>query len=962
VRKLRNSIVSAVLALMLTVSPLSVHAQREEESAASYTGEGIVVAVIDEGFDIDTSYFRLSKDTAVKLGKNEVREILPTLEGKGTYINPKVPYAYDYANETDVMSSNGNHGTHVAGIIGANGSKYKGTAPNAQLLLMKVFGDDGTSDEEDLTSAINDALLLGADVINLSIGILAGYADGSPFGAELKEAFSKAEEAGVTVVCAQGNGGRTGIGSYYSGIYGITDPTTSITDSGTTAAPASLDSVMAAGALVSPYTKALCFTLLEEAVDTEKEDPEVKGTSIRCTDSSYTYVEPIGQNLADRYDKQQLEYVPVGGLGRPEDFKAAIDSGLSFEGKLALIERGEITFAEKLSNAAEHGAIGAIVYDNAETEVYSLMQLDGAPIPGVFISQADGKLLYEAEYKYVYLKSGETGKFANTDAGMPASYTSWGVTPELTLKPDISAVGDNVESVIPGGDLSEISGTSQASAYVSGCAALWCEYLNSLGMVRGEDYDPAYIRALMMNTAKVNTSPSGGIENSPRVQGAGEVSADDVGRTELLITSESGKAKLELGDKLGESFTFTADITNITEETKEAEISAVLLGEGYTAYKITEGTAVEEVTDAAEKSDKLPCFVTGEMLAFDSEILLNGVNVNRYANENADVKVKIEPGKTVRAEFKVNIGKELYAEYSEIFEYGFFAEGYIYAETENTVSGIPYIGYSDDWAAVPIFDGELYQKDSFYRNTYLYTDVTFYDHRTLHLDLGQNIYEEDSECESSFLAFSPNGDKCAESINMSLDTLRSVKNAGFVITSQDGKVMFESGDREFMRKNYVDSGGLLHYSDLLLWGGRDQKNANYVYPDGIYTVTFYAAPAYDGAKQQTLSFDIVLDTKMPKLDSYEFITFEDGTTLLKLKVSDEYYLMGVSVYGMLYGDPTELNIDEPIATLDEPGAAYELLFDITGCDDRYIYIDILDYAYNLTTERIENINHTVPEI
>ena len=153
---------------------------------------------------------------------------------------------------------------------------------------------------------------------------------------------------------------------------------------------------------------------------------------------------------------------------------------------------------------------------------------------------------------------------------------------------------------------------------------------------------------------------------------------------------------------------------------------------------------------------------------------------------------------------------------------------------------------------------------------------------------------------------------------------------------------------------------MLTYSDIVLWGGRDQKNANYIYPDGIYKVTFYATPAYKGAKEQTLTFNLVLDTGMPTIENIEFVT-EGDKTLLKLKVSDEFYLMGVSVYGMLHGETTELNIDEAITTSAEPGISYELTYDVTGCDDRYIYIDALDYAYNLITERIENVNYKAPE-
>ena len=110
-----------------------------------------------------------------------------TLHGAGAYVSSKIPFAYNYATHTtDVENSTGyvsNHGSHVAGIAAANryiknGSNYVdalttvhaiGMAPEAQLIVMKVFGGSGAA-ESDYFVAIEDAITLGCDAINLSLG------------------------------------------------------------------------------------------------------------------------------------------------------------------------------------------------------------------------------------------------------------------------------------------------------------------------------------------------------------------------------------------------------------------------------------------------------------------------------------------------------------------------------------------------------------------------------------------------------------------------------------------------------------------------------------------------------------------------------------------------------------------------------------------------------------------------
>ena len=69
------------------------------------------------------------------------------------------------------------HGVHVAGTVaGNNGDDFKGVAPNAQLMIMKIFEDNSGSTSDDIILAgVDDAVKLGADSINMSLGSPAGF-------------------------------------------------------------------------------------------------------------------------------------------------------------------------------------------------------------------------------------------------------------------------------------------------------------------------------------------------------------------------------------------------------------------------------------------------------------------------------------------------------------------------------------------------------------------------------------------------------------------------------------------------------------------------------------------------------------------------------------------------------------------------------------------------------------------
>lgn len=154
--------------------------------AEGYQSQGMVVAVIDSGVQAHAD-LRLSDDSTATITKADA-EAQIAKKGYGTYINSKIPFAYDYSNNDSINTgttvSGSTHGEHVAGIIAANGTTadgatgdedatvyVKGVAPEAQILAMQVIDEFPDENTNDISRAIHDAVDLGANAIQMSLGI-----------------------------------------------------------------------------------------------------------------------------------------------------------------------------------------------------------------------------------------------------------------------------------------------------------------------------------------------------------------------------------------------------------------------------------------------------------------------------------------------------------------------------------------------------------------------------------------------------------------------------------------------------------------------------------------------------------------------------------------------------------------------------------------------------------------------
>ena len=187
-----------------------------------YKGEGTVVAVIDSGLDLNHEVLRISDPSKAKFKNQNDIEKAKKAAGidYGKWYSDKVVYAYDYFDGTDNIkeAEKESHGMHVTGIVAGNpvnkapnSEKVYGVAPEAQIMFMRVFSDrDKTTASALYVKAIDDAVALGADVINMSLG--AGAGSTVDAGSDIIDAVKRARAKGVSVVIAAGNSNTFGRG------------------------------------------------------------------------------------------------------------------------------------------------------------------------------------------------------------------------------------------------------------------------------------------------------------------------------------------------------------------------------------------------------------------------------------------------------------------------------------------------------------------------------------------------------------------------------------------------------------------------------------------------------------------------------------------------------------------------------------------------------------------------------
>jgi subtilisin family serine protease len=257
------------------------------------------------------------------------------------------------------------HGTHVGGTLSAvsNSIGVKGVLPNTaiNLHIVKVFGDNcAWTYSSELIDALNTCQNQGANVVSMSLGC-TGTTCYSPTE---KAAFDSADAAGVLSIAAAGNSNNT-LYSY----------------------PASYDSVVSVAAVDSAMVP------VSEFQRNDRVELAAPGWLVRSTRPMGTGLEESVTVGTDPYEARAMEGSPDSSGSGPLADCGLGDSTCDALDKVCLIERGDITFADKVANCEAGGGTGAVIYNNVDGLPWGTLGGAVTNIPSVGISRADGLLL-----------------------------------------------------------------------------------------------------------------------------------------------------------------------------------------------------------------------------------------------------------------------------------------------------------------------------------------------------------------------------------------------------------------------------------------------------------------------------------------------------------------------------------------------------------------------------------------
>jgi hypothetical protein len=221
-------------------------------------------------------------------------------------------------------------------------------------------------------------------------------------------------------------------------------------------------------------------------------------------------------------------------------------------GKITLIRRGTCTFYMKAFNAQAAGAADVVLY-NSVSGFFNPIVAGSPPItiPVVAVSAEEGAAIRAAITAGHGTLTWTAGSdyFANPTGGLVSSFSSWGPTAELTMKPDVGAPGGFIRSTWPMtqfGGHNVISGTSMAAPHVAGAAAILLQ----------AGKQPSLIRDLLSNNAVPQVwsgNPAFGPLESPLREGAGLIKVDRAVAATVVVQP----AKLSLGEGNGGVETLT---------------------------------------------------------------------------------------------------------------------------------------------------------------------------------------------------------------------------------------------------------------------------------------------------------------------------------------------------------------------------------------------------------------------
>ncbi|MEH6939746.1 S8 family serine peptidase [Bacillus sp. JJ664] len=895
-----------------------------------YEGEGLLVAIIDSGIDYTHKDMKLTDKgkQKAKLTKEVLNEKSSETAVNEIWYSDKVPSGYDWADDdTDVIpaETGSPHGTHVAGTVGANGDEandgVEGIAPGVQLLAEKVFSDYSSGAyEDDIIAGIEHAVVMGADVINMSLGTDSGYVgeENDP----IQKTIRQATEQGSLVVVASGNA------SFSSKNYIIpssSSPYAENPDIGVVGEPS-----------VSPY--AISVASYENSKIHLNTLEEANGLQLPFKDqtqfpSSFHF--KLSKFLSPGED---YEMVYVG-----EGTSASDYNGKDVNGKIVVVKLlDKYSYYSSIQFDAERKGAKAVIIipPNNDMPDYPSLGLSPYSIPVATTGKIPGDTLVKK------LQSGQSVKMHlskgiwvdNQIKNTMSDFSSIGSPHTLDFKPELSAPGGSIYSTVPGNDYEIMSGTSMATPHVAGGSTLLLQALYEKGFPHAKN-TALKAKLALMNTAKVVMDPrtTNQVPYSPRVQGSGLMQIQNAINTPAIITRKDTPLEqagaVALKEILNGKTSFKLNLEAFKQNDKGKDNKDL-------EYKIFVDVMADQTEMKEFDLDNDGQLDSKEYLTLTSKRVKGAeVKVNdKLVTDTDGTILKIKPGQTKNITVDLSL--------PNTFKKNSFVEGFVRLvpidNSKVVTLTVPYMGFYGKWDQLQNIDPAAWDKDAFLGYTALWDELSE------RFPMGYD--PETGRFDTNHIAVSPN--MFINGVYATFTTLRNLQKTEMYIEDESGKRIQYLGDfSEYTGKPWKFRKNIMVYGDYMyggyMWDMKD-LNGNFV-PDGDYKYVIKTTLDYKNAIPQEVKLPVKVDSIAPTVSDIQ-IKPVNGKYEITYKAEDNKsgsgYNMGIiwsnGQFFELARGQTSLIVDEEPKSIVVMGIdyAYNQSYTVWG-DPSYINQDMV---------------------
>jgi len=809
-------------------------------------GQGQVVAIIDSGVDPAHDVFRLTDISKAKYKSEAEIEEAKKKAGitYGKWYNNKIVYIHNYSDMDDNVKEEDpiSHGAHVAGTAVGNASQpspngeiIRGVAPEAQLMFLRVFSDTKGGQVQNFiyTKAVEDAVKLGADSINMSLGTASGSV--YDVGEITRQAFDTARKAGVTITVASTNMATNG--------FWHSKPLATTPDYGMTGTPSVNPNVISV-ASINSLTK-------HESTEASLTIDALKG-SVDFPDGKIPMHSFVERDAFRTTIPQSYLHVDKGGL---DHYQAD-----SINGHLVLTERGgEVSDVDKVKELKRAGATGVIFYQTEEqgnNPVGFDLEGLGERFPVGVIGHAAGLVLAQHANDYQLHIANKFKRVPYDVANQLSDFSSWGLSADGDLKPDVTLPGGMIYSSVNNGEYYMDRGTSMASPHVAGATALVKQALKERFPHLSPEQLQVLVKQMTMSTAIPHVDEETHAYSSVRQQGAGVMDVTAAALGDLYVTAKDAKSSLTLGN-VTDTFEFDVTIHNLSNQDKSVRYETTLQTDQVQDGKFTLHPRLLETLDGKE-------------------------TVTIPANGQRTIHVAVDASK-----YKEELSKQM--------PNGYFLEGFVLvkdASTQKHLVSLPYVGFHGDYQNLRGIEKPIYEYTGSDKPFYYYKDKTDYPdgkvpetperHPDNHFtslisyvyengeSVAKTLGQDGDRFDGDQLYFSPNNDSSFDSIKVKAVMLRNVENVHLSVYKKDDTTransIYEVGNEVHRKTDWsYRIGNRSEEFYEISWEGLDKDGKQL--PDGEYQFVITYRPTASGAKQQELNFKVKIDNTAPSIES-----------------------------------------------------------------------------------------------